>query len=65
MFTKKHCKAIAEIIKNRTEYCIKTNDCAAEQPLGLVRVLSSDLADYFVKDNPQFDRAKFLAACRL
>lgn len=55
MLTRKDYKAIAEIIKANTN-----NECAAgAYNIGL------ELADYFAKDNPRFDKDKFLKACGL
>lgn len=66
MFTKQHYVAIASIIKaNKTKItsediaqCITGLPCLHPDMIG-------DLADYFAKDNPQFDRQKFLGACGL
>jgi stalled ribosome rescue protein Dom34 len=55
MFTKQHYKAIAEIVKRRVD---TSTSCLISPAM-----LSKELADYFAKDNPNFDRDKFLAAC--
>ena len=52
--TKKHFKAIAEIIKFRMDATLYSPP---------VEVLAKDLAQYFKQDNPRFDRERFLAAC--
>lgn len=52
MITRKHYKAIAEIIKIHRQ---KDNTASWR--------MIKRLADYFGIDNPQFDRQKFLAAC--
>jgi hypothetical protein len=57
---KKDYKAIAEIIKNNKD----------ETTVGGVKItisnvnLISELADYFEKDNPKFDRQKFYKGIR-
>lgn len=56
MFTRQHDKAIAEIVRTigstyRGNY--------------IHELLASMLADYFIQDNPRFDRARFLTACGL
>ena len=59
MFTKKHYKAIAEIVvRARKNPNLATVD-------GHCRQIASDLANYFATDNPRFDRDKFLSACGL
>lgn len=57
MLSRKHYKAIAEIIKDC--YFNKTDD---ETCIGVQEVANS-LADYFKGDNPCFDRETFLKAC--
>lgn len=54
MFTKQHYEAIAEIIHSRT-----ISWEVAEE----IRYIAIDLADYFQRDNPRFNRGRFLAAC--
>ena len=61
MFTKQHYKAIAEIIKDE-------KDNWGSNPTQVhiaIAEIAKDLAAYFAKDNPHFDRQKFLAACGL
>lgn len=50
--TKKHFKAIAEIIRNTR--CVKE-----------IAQVAIKLADYFADENPLFDRDKFMTACGL
>lgn len=64
MFTKKHYKAIAEIIENRVgdgftgeDYDRGWHDAA--------KSIAAMLADYFAKDNSRFNRERFLTACGL
>ena len=57
MFTRKHYKAIAEIISERT-IVLGTAKGEIEK-----RTFVSDLAGYFQQDNPQFSQQKFLVAC--
>ena len=61
MLTRKDCKSIAEIIKEHTAehrhphfYAWRAIDS---------EILCYKLADYFVADNPLFDRERFLSAC--
>lgn len=46
--TRKHFKAIAEIISSQPDVSI---------------TLAEELASYFKSDNPNFDRDRFLTAC--
>ena len=55
--TKKHFEAIAEIMKTRLD---NITDIAMQYGIEMV---SDDLANYFEKQNPQFDRIRFLKAC--
>lgn len=56
--SRKHYKAIAKLISHRYWH-----DAMGEQEKLLVRSIAEDLAVEFKKDNPEFDRAKFLNAC--
>ncbi len=59
MLSRKHYKAIAEIVKKNTTKVDKII-------LYVKRAdMVCDLADYFAADNPRFDRARFLEACGL
>lgn len=56
--TKKHFKAIAEIIKeNATKEKVAARLTCAD--------VAYDLCRYFQQENPRFDREKFLKACGL
>lgn len=59
MLTKKHFKAIAEVVNKVTEEDVFTTNDDFRQ------TISQELANYFVTQNPQFDRQKFLDACGL
>ena len=60
MFTKKHYKAIATIVREAKE------DHRGGTPAELVlATIDEQLADYFAQDNERFDRAKFIEACGL
>lgn len=50
--TKKHYEEIARILKKHSS----ANYCS-------FGVLAEDLADYFLQDNPRFDKKKFFEAC--
>lgn len=63
MLSRKHYKAIAEIVKSHTDVhdhpdlnCWEAID---------TEPFIANLADYFAQDNPQFDRSRFLEACGL
>lgn len=70
MTSKKDYEAIAKIMRTRLDRYrlnIKGRDedirhMWQDRRYGAERV-AVDLADYFAQDNPQFDRARFLAAC--
>jgi hypothetical protein len=62
MLTKQTFKAIAEIIKEaRSEQLYRENNNIPSDLI--VNYIANDLADFFAKENPQFDRDKFIAAC--
>lgn len=63
MFTRQHYRAIAEIIKK--EYTRFDNICKDDEGKLAIQSIARSLADYFVDNNPRFDRQKFLAACGL
>ena len=56
--TKKHYEAIAKVIYNRVVLCEGNKIVLA----GLYYT-TVDLANYFAKENPRFDRRRFLKAC--
>ena len=58
--TKKHYEAIASKINKERLLRLEKKQTGA---LASLYFLSKDLADYFVQDNPRFDRARFLQAC--
>ncbi len=58
--TKKHFKAIAEIIKTNLKDAGDN-----EAMLKGIEYLANDLAEYFAQDNPKFDGIKFAEACGL
>ena len=60
MLTRKHFKAVAEIIRTSRDVIItySTNKPAECD-------VADNLADYFATQNPRFDRERFLAACGL
>lgn len=55
--SKKDYEAIAKIIRYQYETC-SIPSCVC------LHRLKEDMADYFAKDNPRFDRIRFMAACR-
>lgn len=66
MFTEKHHKAIAEIIKrNQERIHIEDIEHTANGLPCLHPHIIGDLADYFAKNNNRFDRDKFFEACYL
>jgi len=62
MFTRQHYKAIAEIIKTHKHDLIVTYSTEYK---GGKNAVVTNLADYFTKDNPRFNKDKFLIACGL
>ena len=69
--TKKHFKAIAEIIKDNalseSQEQIPDHDAQIRVNTTLVvgKWIACALADYFADENPLFSRSKFLSACGL
>lgn len=64
MVTKKHYKAIAEIINYQVRYNANA-DPNEDGSLMVCEDIAKELADYFAEDNPNFNRKKFLKACGL
>lgn len=56
--TKKDYVLIAKVLKHGVD-----NHKAADSALEMVEVLAGYLACEFKKENPRFDRARFLTAC--
>jgi hypothetical protein len=56
MFTRRHYKAIAKIIKDNLDTNEYQGQCG-------VYGVATDLADYFASDNYYFNKPKFLEAC--
>lgn len=67
MFTQQHYKAIAKIIRENTGLvlCQVTLPVISRTHRNVRYGIATNLADYFAKDNPNFDREKFLSACGL
>jgi len=65
MITKKDFKAIAKIIEDNAHEI--DGDCLVYNHYIVMprNTLVIELADYFAKQNPNFDRQKFLDACGL
>lgn len=64
MLSKKHFKAIAEIISNPAADATFDHDGCMGSVLILYKAqVAIMLADYFASENPNFDREKFLRAC--
>lgn len=61
-FTKQHYKAIAEIIGKEIDPSCLISEDACDTCKAVERIART-LTDYFEKDNPLFDRKKFLDAC--
>lgn len=62
MLTKKHFKAVAEVIKSQImQYYIQERHACANG----VESIAYHLADYFATQNPRFDRERFMKACGL
>jgi hypothetical protein len=65
MMTKKHYVAIAEIITDYKKSQVISLPENNQPYITAASELSLRIADYFVKDNPNFDRNRFLKACGL
>jgi len=65
MFSKRHYKAIAEVIAtNRLMANTDSNTERKELALAVVDCIEYDLADLFTQDNPLFNREKFIQTCK-
>jgi hypothetical protein len=62
--SRKHYCAVAAIIAERT-YHNAQDPTYAEGWHAATSSVAHELAHMFASDNPQFDRAKFLAACKV
>jgi len=62
MFTKQHYKAIAEIISIASGHV--GDDSCYDVLLDCPDSIAPALADYFAKDDPNFDRKKFIESCK-
>jgi hypothetical protein len=64
--SRKHYCAVAAIIANECERAPKqATEIFARGRIAGASNVAADIADYFASDNPQFDRARFLAACKV
>lgn len=64
--TKKHFEAIAQTLRDEFEATLPSAD--PEFIRGAAYALeetAKSLADYFARENPRFDRDRFLTACGL
>lgn len=64
MLTKKHFKAVAEIIKTEYDFILE-NDYRDVDSKDTVTNIIYKLADYFAMQNLRFDRERFMEACGL
>jgi hypothetical protein len=58
--TRKDYQLIAGIINNANYTARKFKDTSGE---GMLEHIANELSDELAKDNPRFDRARFLTAC--
>lgn len=66
MMTRKHFEAVAQTIKDEFEATLPSSN--PEFIRGAAYAVSEtaySLADYFARENPNFDRNRFLTACGL
>lgn len=63
MLTRKHYHSIAEIFKQNLEEIKPIDSMLAQYGWACIACVAEELADYFEKDNPRFDRDRFLEAC--
>lgn len=65
--SRKHFKALADIITNAR--ALATDDLVTQDPAHVagyrqaLAFMERDIADFCADHNPNFDRARFLAAC--
>jgi len=61
--TRKDYVAIAEVFKEQTKWLQPEIIQNEQQSYNTLRHLAKDLCDVFERDNPLFDRDRFLKAC--
>lgn len=62
--SKKHYVAIAKIIKSQIKLADFNGETEDSPAIRLTAInIARDFADFASLDNPEFDRARFLAAC--
>lgn len=65
MFTRKHYAAMADLVSSRVkQMSVERHPCQSYAQRSIAQ-MAQEMADYFAKDNPKFNRAKFLEACGL
>jgi hypothetical protein len=62
MMTKRHFNGLAAAIAAETRWHDSDKDSAVRDALGKV---AREIADFCAGENPNFDRRRFLAACRV
>lgn len=66
MMTKKQFQAVADLfndaMEDMTDYSHMDTGYIVGRAAG-IEAMAQDMADYFQKENPRFDREKFLDAC--
>ena len=62
MLTRKVCEQVAASVKKSVDKADETLDANL---YGFAAEMANELADYFQKENPRFDRDRFLDACGL
>lgn len=65
MATKKDYVAVAEIIKKQTICLWEDDPFIIETAKDVACVYAKALADYFITDNPRFNRSRFMQTCGL
>jgi len=63
--TKKDYEKIAGVIRLAIDCPVNENDMFEVGMLADAKGIARDMADMLAKDNPRFDRARFLEACGL
>jgi hypothetical protein len=61
--SKKHFEAFARETKSQVDAYHTQNSETANQCIDALQVLMVALCDTFARENPRFDRARFLKAC--
>ena len=62
MFQRKHYEFIATALKTERKFLV---DCGLSESIAGLDMVATRLSEAFHKDNPRFDRTRFLEACNV